>query len=350
MVLPEPAPTVLRRSAAALAGVVAVVLATLLVVGQPRADVGVPTAGAGPDTDPQVLVVSLDGFNPRVLRTLGRSGLPHLWRLFDEGAGTLDARTQLELTDTLPNHTSMVTGRRIDRRRGGHGVTWNDDRPRPRTVQRAAGHRVESVFTRVAAHGASAALFAAKTKFRLWQRSWPRALDRVEIRDEDDAAVVRLARDDLSRRDRALTFVHLGAADRAGHAAGWLTPTYLDAVRSLDRLVGLLETDVDTRPELADVTVVLTADHGGSAGHTRHSAPGVEANYTVPFVVWGPEVDHADLYAVNPGYVAPGRTRPDLVGRQPVRNGDVANLALSLLGHEPVPGSLFGHRRPLRVR
>ncbi|MCW2815231.1 MAG: hypothetical protein JWN84_2686, partial [Nocardioides sp.] len=189
----------------------------------------------------------------------------------------------------------------------------------------------------------------AKTKFRLWQRSWPTALDRVEIRDEDDAAVVEAARTDLSLQDRALTFVHLGAADKAGHASGWLTPTYLDAVRSLDELVGLLLTDVDTLPELTDVTVVLTSDHGGMAGETQHSTPNKSANYTVPFVVWGPAIGHADLYAVNPGYVAPGRTRPDLAGKQPVRNGDVANLALSLLGHGPVPGSLFGRTRPLQV-
>ncbi|MCW2815847.1 MAG: hypothetical protein JWN84_3302, partial [Nocardioides sp.] len=194
-----------RRPLGALAGVaavLAVVVVTLVVADGPRSDRTVPTAAAAADTDPQVLVVSLDGFNPRVLRTLGRSGLPHLWRLFDEGTGTLNARAQYELTDTLPNHTSMVTGRRIDRTRGGHGVTWNDDRLRPRTVQRAAGHPVESLFTRVDARGGSAALFAAKTKFRLWQRSWPTALDRVEIRDEDDAAVVEAARTDLSLQDR----------------------------------------------------------------------------------------------------------------------------------------------------
>ncbi|WP_148615790.1 alkaline phosphatase family protein [Nocardioides rubriscoriae] len=350
-------PLLTRACGAALAvlTVVAVVTVMLSAAGGRDRDAVTPTAApaartAAPDTDPQVLVISLDGFNPTVLRTLGHQGLPHLWRLFDEGAGTLDARTQVELTITLPNHTSMVTGRRIDARRGGHGVTWNDDRLRPRTVQRAAGHPVASVFTRVHAEGGSTALYAAKTKFSLWPRSWPRAIDRVGIHEEDDRAVVADARADLVAADRALTFMHLGDADKTGHASGWLSPAYLDAVRRLDRLVGLVLHDADQRPELDDLTIVLTADHGGVPGTTSHSDVRRPADYTIPFVVWGPGITHADLYDLNPGYRDPGTSRPSLKGKQPVRNGDVANLALSLLGDDPVPGSLFGRVRPLRVR
>ncbi len=67
----------------------------------------------------------------------------------------------------------------------------------------------------------------------------------------------------------------------------------------------------------------------------------------MPFAVWGPGIAPADLYDLNPGYRDPGRTRPGLRGKQPVRNGDVANLALRLLGLDPVPGSLFGAKRTL---
>jgi hypothetical protein len=338
-------------AAVAVAAVAATVVATIGVAHGPETDLAAPTSAtvAIADDDPQVLVVSLDGFNPDALRRLGRQGAPHLWRLFDEGVGTLNARTQVELTVTLPNHTSMVTGRRIDRSKGGHGVTWNDDRLRPRTVQRAAGHAVSSVFTRVHASGGSTALYAAKTKFRLWDRSWPRDIDRVVIHEEDDAAVVADARADLVDRDRALTFVHLGQADKTGHASGWMSPAYLRSVRRLDRLVGSILDDADSSPELADLTVIVTADHGGVPGATSHSNVRRLANYRIPFVVWGAGIGHADLYAVNPGYRNPGRSRPTLGGRQPVRNGDVANLALDLLGVGPVPGSLFGRTRPLQV-
>jgi hypothetical protein len=56
-------------------------------------------------------------------------------------------------------------------------------------------------------------------------------------------------------------------------------------------------------------------------------------------VVWGPGVTADDLYDLNPDYADPGRKRTTYAGAQPVRNGDVANLATDLLGLTKVPGS-----------
>jgi len=299
--------------------------------------------------DPQVLAISIDALNPDALHRLGHDGAPNLWRLVDEGAATLNARTQVEMTVTLPNHTSMVTGRRIDRRRGGHGVTWNTDLP-DTTVQRAAGHGVASVFSTVHAAGLRTALFAAKTKFSLFDRSWRAGIDRVTIAEERDGELVTATRRDLLAVDRAFTFLHLGGADKAGHAHGFLGPQYLAALRRIDALIGKLLHAADAQPALDDLTIILTADHGGPAGLRDHGVATDPANYTVPFVVWGPDIAPADLYDLNPGYRDPGGRRPTYaVKRQPVRNGNVADLATSLLGLEPVPGSLEGATTPLRV-
>lgn len=300
--------------------------------------------------DPQVLAISIDALMPRAVRRLGRDRAPSLWRLLDEGASTLEARTQVELTVTLPNHTSMVTGRRIRASRGGHGVTWNDDAPgRPPTVQAAAGHDVASLFSTAHAAGQSTALFATKTKFSLFQRSWPDGLDRVTIKEEKDAVVVRKVVRDLLRRDRGVTFVHLGAADKAGHTKGFMSRGYLRTVRRLDGLLGTILDAADTDSRLDDLTIILTADHGGVPGTRDHGDARALDDYRVPFTVWGPGISPADLYDLNPGYRDPGRSRPGLKGKQPVRNGDVANLALGLLGLDPVPGSRFGVRRSLLV-
>src|SRR5690606_2748451 len=175
--------------------------------------------------------------NPSAITRLGRRGAPHLHRLLDEGATTLNARTQVEMTLTLPNHTGMVTGRRIARSSGGHGVTWNDDRRRPRTVQRAAGERVQSVFTSVSDAGGSSALFASKTKFTLWKRSWSDDLDHVVI-NGDNGALVRSLLADIRAGDRTLRFLHLSAPDVAGHRHGFMSRAYLAAVRKVDRLLG----------------------------------------------------------------------------------------------------------------
>lgn len=308
-----------------------------------------PTAGAGAvSPDRQVLAISVDALNPAALRRLGRSGAPHLWRLLDEGVSTLNARSQRELTLTLPNHASMVTGRRIDAAKQGHGVTWNDDGPgHPLTVQEAAGSEVESLFSVAHDAGLGTALFAAKTKFSVFERSWPDSIDVTTIREERDGAVARAARRDLLAHDRGVTFVHLGQADRVGHAHGFLGDRYLSAVRRADRLVGTFLRAAETRPRLDDLTIVLTSDHGGVPGRTGHSDPRKLANHRVPFAVWGPGIAPGDLYDLNPDRRDPGRSRSSLVGDQPVRNGDVANVVLGVLGLGPVPGSRFGADDPL---
>lgn len=312
----------------------------------------VSSATAAPDPAPRaaptarVLTISVDGLNPQALTKLGRAALPHLWRLVDEGAATLNARAQYELTKTLPNHTSMLTGRRITASRGGHGVTWNTDRP-DTTVQQAAGHGVASVYTVVHAGGGKTAFFGTKAKFSLFKRSWPAGIDRMVLHEEQDLRVVKAVRADLLARHRAFTFLHIGAPDRAGHAHGFMSPGYLDAVRRVDGLVGKLLDAIDNHEELGDLIVVLTADHGGIG--PSHYQVNQLGDMRVPFVVWGPGVEPGDLYAMNPSYVNPGRTRPDLTGPQPVRNGDVANLVTDLLGLGPVPGSRFDANQELRV-
>ena len=90
-------------------------------------------------------------------------------------------------------------------------------------------------------------------------------------------------------------------------------------------------------PSGTSVTVVLTADHGGLG--RSHSDPALAVNYTVPFLAWGVGVTPGtDLYAINPTYTDPKRAQTTYADA-PIRNGDVANLALDLLELPAVPGS-----------
>ena len=74
----------------------------------------------------QVVLVSMDGLNPQALVDLGPAGVPSITRMRTEGASTLNARTVVERTETLPNHVSMVTSRWVDLP-DGTGVTFNSD-------------------------------------------------------------------------------------------------------------------------------------------------------------------------------------------------------------------------------
>ena len=324
--------------------VLACALAAVLVAPAPGpALTGIAGGPSAPQT--RVLVISVDGLNPAALRQLGPTGTPSFHRLMSEGAFTLNARTQVEMTTTLPNHTSMVTGRRIVRKHEGHGVTWNTD-IRGRTVQKAAGHSVGSIFSWVRKAGLSVALFAAKAKFSLFKRSWP-GINRVTIKAGRDAALVNAARSDLVDHHRAFTFLHLGDPDLTGHAHGFMTPAYLDAVRRTDSRIGAILETIDAHEELDDLVVLLTSDHGGRG--TDHSDPTRLANYRIPFLVWGPGVVHDNLYDLNPTYQDPSAERVGFKGRQPIRNGDVANLAAYLLGLGPVPNSRWDFDQSLRV-
>lgn len=297
-----------------------------------------------------VLLISVDGLTPASVATLGRKRTPHLHRLMARGTSTRNARTAVELTTTLPNHTGMLTGRRIDAETGGHGVRWNDDRREPATVHQAAGHRVASLFTRVDSAGRRTALFAGKTKFTLHRRSWGKSIDRFRVRTDDG----RLAKDvttDLRRKKRALRFWHIATPDRAGHAHGFSSKAYLRAVQRTDRMIGRAVRTLRTTPRLrGKVAIVLTSDHG-SAGGKGHGDADRLGNQKIFFIAQGPGIAAgADFYRINPDTVAnPGRQQPAYdADLPPVRNGDAANFVLDLLGLPPVPGSEFNKDQHLK--
>lgn len=318
---------------AALAAALAATLILALLARAPAPD----TAPVAAVNRMRVVAISLDGLNPRAILQLGAQRLPHLFQLFRQGAGTTNARAQVEMTVTLPNHTSMVTGRRIAAGSGGHGVTWNNDRSG--TVH-GAGQPVASVFSAVRAGGGRTTLFSTKSKFTLFSRSWP--ITKTIIRAEDDTTLTRLFRTDILGNTRAFAFLHLGLADQIGHSHGWMSSTYLRAVVKLDALLGSVMATIRGTDRLRRSTVViLTSDHGGVPGTRSHGDATHIDNHRVPFVVWGPGVDHAGLYDLNPDRRDPGTGRPGFSGRQPVRNGDLANLATRILGLGPVPGSLW---------
>lgn len=309
-------------------------------------------ATSADDAVDQVVAISIDGLNPDAIRKLGAAGTPALHRMLAGGAGTLNARTERELTSTLPNHTGMLTGRPVTGT-GGHGVTFNEDNGG--TLRKATGHYIAGLFDVVHDRGGSTAFYASKDKFDFLDRSWDGshgAPDRVgadDGRDKLDRYVVDTEPANVSRllarlrgKPDDVSFVHLAQPDIAGHASGFMSPVYLDAVRAADRQVGRILAAVGGDPALRKhTTVVLTADHGGlGAGHDD---PTKAYDYTVPFVVWGVGVARGtDLYALNAGRREnPGTRRTTYAGTQPIRNGEVANLVTDLLDLPDVPGSVF---------
>jgi hypothetical protein len=323
-----------------------------------------------------VIHISVDGLNASLLSGyLGNDpngDFAGFARLQAEGASTFDARTDYTHTITLPNHTSMLTGRPVSQPAGQpntvhHGYVSNVD-PLPGTTLHNGGNPnlayVASAFDVAHDHGLSAALFASKSKFVLYERSFDAVNGAPDVtgpddgRDKIDAYVNAAAATmqasllaSLAANDWSYTFVHYSLPDDAGHSTGWGSATYRNAVATVSDYLGDVLALVESDAQLAGRTlVIVSTDHGGTG--FDHSGATLAANYTIPFFVWGTGVEPgADLYALNAGRrLAPGAGRPDYnAALQPIRNGDGGNLALAALGLPPVPGSTINASQDLET-
>lgn len=336
------------RRLASVAGVAALLLAAALLYGlrQHRAvpssrplppaprDAASPDPGAparGPRAD-RVVIVSLDGLSSTAVRALGPAGMPVLHALAARGAYTWDARADRTSTETIPNHTSMITGRSVLE----HGYTDN-------TAERRDPRRLtaEGLFDVVHAAGRSSALLSAKAKFLLFAERWATALSHVAVGERDDAAVVEDYVALLDAHDPAVVFVHLASADRAGHASGWSTSPdapYIAAVRRVDALLGDIVARAERKP--GRTAFLVTSDHGGR-GPSHLDATDPEC-FTIPLVVVVPAHGGGrELYTINAERRAPaGQAYTSSTSPlPPIRSAEVANVTLGLLGLPPVDGS-----------
>ncbi len=81
-----------------------------------------------------------------------------------------------------------------------------------------------------------------------------------------------------------LVIVYVNDCDRAGHAAGWMSEPYLNAVREIDRAVGLL------RACVADSLLLVLSDHGGGGVEPRDHDTPHPINDRIPLVLAGPRI------------------------------------------------------------
>jgi hypothetical protein len=137
-------------------------------------------------------------------------------------------------------------------------------------------------------------------------------------------------------------FLHVTEPDSIGHSKGWGTSAWFDGLQQVDAQLGRIFAAIETNGNSSislQTALIITADHGGYG--PTHTDPLLEYNYTIPIFVWGPGFpDGTDLYALFANRADPGTNRVDYNSIwQPLRNGDTGNLALSMLGLPPIPGS-----------
>jgi hypothetical protein len=316
-----------------------------------------------------VIHISVDGLRPDFLQTqIGLGNAPNFKRFQDEGAWTNNARTDYTHTITLPNHTSMLTGRPVSLPAGlpaqtEHGYTSNSDPAASTTLHNNTNPDwyKASTFDVVHDAGFPTALYASKNKFVIYEQSYNAAngapnvtygSDKIDAfaNPEDSATMQTQLLAALAANHFKYTFVHYADTDDAGHSSGWGGTAYNNAIVKIDGFLGQVFNAIQNDPVMAGKTaIVLSADHGGQG--TGHSDATLAVDYTIPFYAWGAGVAHGDIYSYNAGTrVNPGTSRPTYTqSGQPIRNGDGGNLALSLIGLGPIPGSLINYAQNLRV-
>ncbi len=90
----------------------------------------------------------------------------------------------------------------------------------------------------------------------------------------------------LTGENRELLTVYLNDADLAGHAWGWMSPSYLRAVATLDRALEPLARLVEDPSTL----VILTADHGGGGVLPQDHDHPHPINDAIPIMMLGRRV------------------------------------------------------------
>ena len=344
-------------------GVLLVVLAVAFVPAPNALDAQVVDDLADPalidpnGTVERVVHISVDGLGSQWVNS---ALTPNIVELMEAGTSTLNARADGDTTQTMPNHTSQLTGRPA-LGPDGHGIDFNQWDPaiNTNTIHDEAGEYVVSVFDVVHDNGLKTASYVSKEKLEIYDLSWgvngapdvtgpnngTNKFDTFER--SNPAAITASAINELETDPANYTFIHLRGPDTIGHRDTWGSVSYQDEVIASDALVGDVLAAIIDDPDLAGTTaVIVTADHGGVPGATSHIDNFARGNFTIPFVYWGPTVGAGlDFYAEQAGVrTDPGTAySPNLGGTtaEPIRGHDASNLALGLLGLDPIQGSVY---------
>ena len=321
-----------------------------------------------------VIHLSLDGLGAKYLEfyvTNAPDQFPNFVRLTTEGAFTMNARCDYDISETVPNHATMFTARPVFQPEGTPDTTHhgyaNNFPGAGDTFHNSGNLNVPykaSFFDVAHDHGLLTALYTGKTRLGICDRSYNELSGALDLSGEDNGRdkidfssiadvsganisnEVNLLIQDLSSEEpRRYSFIHIAEPDLTGHSSGWGGANWSNTVRNVDTQIGRVLDAIGASPTLAGKTaLIIAADHGGGGvvpnGHTESYHI---TNYTIPFFLWGPGVPGGwNLYSLMSNRGDPGTNRAEYsVSPQPIRGGDGANLALSLLGLPAIPGSYF---------
>jgi hypothetical protein len=240
----------------------------------------------------RVIIISLDGLRGDAI---GRYAPPTLSRLAAEGAFTPAARTVVPSL-TTPAHVSLFSSVPPEE----HGVFGDDlefteEMAGLDPLFRNASRRGVRTQAFVSVEGPLAAfdvILSCKLAF---------GLDSLTLVAPDAATIAAAATPALADPEVGLSFVHLPDLELAGHAHGFESPEYVQALMAVDAAVAEMLAGVGE-----ETLVVITSDHGGGGAFGPHQhGSGSDEDVLIPMILRGGRAFPSGLAATSILDVAP---------------------------------------------
>lgn len=230
----------------------------------------------------RVLLCSLDGVRPDAIQA---THTPNIDRLVRTGSSTWKARTVMP-SSTLPCHTSMLRG--VDTSR--HGITTNTFHPLVRPVPSllevahqsglATGFCYNWEPLRDVADPGSLNL-AFLFKYPNYQHN--KADSYLQSEPEQMQYLCGM----LESIDLNLLFLYLGGTDAVGHAFGWMSDEYLQAITHTDRCLGMVLDKIAQLGRAEETCTLVLSDHGG---HEKTHGTEMDEDMWIPWILHGPNI------------------------------------------------------------
>lgn len=263
------------NTATPLPTVTATITPTAIPIDTPFVDTPVPTPESAAERIKHVIIVSYDGMRGDAVVA---APMPNLMAMMRDGAYTTTART-INYSVTLPGHASMLSGLCQSK----HGVDWDVT-----TYYKGYAKGVD-IFDEAHAAGLRTVMIVNKEKLR--QLAEPETTDVFKVAYGVETTIMKTAIEQIPL-GFDLMFIHFGSPDSRGHKYGWMSDSYLKALRNGDTALGLLLEALDQYGIRDSTLIIVTADHGG---HDREHPGTMIEDLLIPWVAYGPGIQVGQL-------------------------------------------------------
>ena len=239
------------------------------------------TISAQTDATKRVILIGIDGVSAEAFQY---ANTPSINSLISQGVISLKTRGVMP-TVSAPNWASILSGAGPEQ----HGVTSNNwslfNQGFDPTAKDADGY-FTSIFTLIRKQKPK----AVTGMFYDWEWLGTYVNKKLLTKEQyvqGQVMITSVALNFIRKEKPVFTFIYYGLPDETGHAKGFNTKDYYQAITDIDTEIGKLVAGLQEEKMMQNTTIIITSDHGGVGyGHGGESMIELE----VPWIISGPGV------------------------------------------------------------